>query len=718
MNKLFDESPIEIYQSIIQNNPDAIFILSTDGRFVEVNRIATEMFGKVKGDVLGRSYTELTSPEHVEKVNRYFDDALKGLPSEYETDAVDKNGSTLHLLVKFIPLVVREKVVGVFCVVKDITELRQTKASLNHMEERYKALFNSTGDAVHVLDLDGNMIDVNPAFEEIYGWKREEIVEKPLPIIPQDRLAEVQSLLERVINGEYIKGYETTCIRKDGSLITISLTLSPIQDDKGKIVAISGITRDTTSQKALERSLKESRERYKSLFEHNFNPTYSMDLYGRFIDGNSMFERVTGYSVMELCGVSFEQLVVPDYLESTKEKFLKATQGEAQLYECAIYNKQGEVIPLMVTNVPIIVNDQVVGVFGMAQDLTESKKAEKALKESEERYRKVVELSPKGIVIHREGKILYANRAARKIVKDANPIGQSIFSYIHPDYHELYKQRVSEVEIGGDLPFIEFELIGKDGTVIDAEVGGALLVYDGSPATLTLFRDITERKRIEKELRESEERYRLIAENMRDLICIIDKDGYFKYSSPSHEKVLGFPSEAYEGSLVFSWMHEEDIPKAQKHIKEMLITKEDCIFQFRYRNTKGDWIWLEAKATPIFDDDGEFKHFHVVSREIMERKMYEEKLTYLAYHDPLTGLPNRRLFQERVEQSLKEAERYGRKMAVMYMDMDKFKHINDTLGHDVGDALLKQFAERVQGCLRESDTLARQGGDEFTILPL
>ncbi|WCK57778.1 GGDEF domain-containing protein (plasmid) [Aneurinibacillus sp. Ricciae_BoGa-3] len=88
----------------------------------------------------------------------------------------------------------------------------------------------------------------------------------------------------------------------------------------------------------------------------------------------------------------------------------------------------------------------------------------------------------------------------------------------------------------------------------------------------------------------------------------------------------------------------------------------------------------------------------------------------MAYHDKLTGLPNRRLFKERLEQALKEAKRYNHNLAVMYMDMDKFKYINDTLGHDVGDELLKQFGKRVRSILRDSDTLARQGGDEFTII--
>jgi diguanylate cyclase (GGDEF)-like protein/PAS domain S-box-containing protein len=203
---------------------------------------------------------------------------------------------------------------------------------------------------------------------------------------------------------------------------------------------------------------------------------------------------------------------------------------------------------------------------------------------------------------------------------------------------------------------------------------------------------------------------------MTDLVCVIDSQGYFKYASPSHVTVLGFPSEAYEGNLAQTYMHKEDFPNVQRQLGKSMLTKESCVFEFRFRNIKGNWIWLEGKATAVFDGEGNFQHFLVMSREVTERKMYEEKLTHMAFHDMLTDLPNRRLFKERLEHSLKEAKRYERKMAVAYIDIDNFKQINDTLGHDIGDEFLKLFAQRVKEILRESDTFSRLGGDEFTIL--
>jgi diguanylate cyclase (GGDEF)-like protein/PAS domain S-box-containing protein len=457
MNLRLKEMSIESYKSIIENNPDAIFILSADGTIVEVNQMSTQMIGYSKEELQGRHYEEFVVPAFKEFTDLQFQSALQGNSPEYKTQCFQKNGEIIYLQIKHIPLWDNGKIVGIFCVGKDLTELYKTKSSLSEIEERLKALFNSTGDANYILDLLDNVINVNPAFEEIYGCQREELVGKRLPIIPEYR--QLEEMLAKTKRGEHIQAVETVCIN-------------------------------------------------------------------------------------------------------------------------------------------------------------------------------------------------------------------------------------------------------------NAEIATVSINNEGNPADLSVFSEITDRKMTEK----SEERYRLIVENMRDLICIIDKVGYFKYSSPSYEWVFGFPPETYEGSLIFNWMHKEDIPLFKKHKKEMLLTKRNYFFQFRFKNIKGDWVWLEANCTPIYDEKGEFKHFLVVSREITERRMYEEILKHMAYHDPLTGIPNSRLFKERLEQSLKEAKRYNRKMAIIYMDLDKLKEINDTLGHDAGDELLKQFAKRVQGCIRESDTLARQGGDEFTLI--
>lgn len=286
------------------------------------------------------------------------------------------------------------------------------------------------------------------------------------------------------------------------------------------------------------------------------------------------------------------------------------------------------------------------------------------------------------------------------------------------------------------MPYYERAWNGEENVVYESNVQGLRYVTSLRPVirggkvveVIGCSVDITERKEAaslldnsdrrnsEEALRQSEARYRLIAENMTDLLCIIDWDGYFKYASPSHVTVLGFPAVAYEGKYAGDFMHRDDRKKVREQLDEMVATQKGTVLKFRFKNIRGDWIWLEGKANPIFDENGVFNHFLVVSRDITERLELEKKLTYMAYHDTLTGLPNRRLFKEKLDQALEETKQTKKKVAVMYLDLDNFKYINDTFGHDVGDELLNQFAQRVKECLRDEDVLSRQGGDEFTIL--
>lgn len=469
---------------------------------------------------------------------------------------------------------------------------KKNKDALGFLEGNYKSLFNSASDMIKILDLNGNVLDVNLAFEENYGWSREEVVGKPLPTVPKDLLNQQNDLMEQARTGQKVKRIVTTRSKKDGTLIEVSLAISPIFDEEGNVVALSGISRDISKQRQLKQSLKES----------------------------------------------------------------------------------------------------------------------------EERYRKVVELSPKGILIHKDGMILYANPAAKRIINDENLVGKPVFTYIHTKYHEICKQRAAEVKASGELSFIEIEINRKDGKSIYIEVGGVVIDFDGAPSVLSLFSDITDRKQAENALCKSEEMYRLLADNSLDLIQLVNMDGIVTYASPSHKTVIGYPPEAYVGKRVFYQPdHGVDDP-FEEVLGKMVTTLKPFTYEIHRKHKNGYDIWLDLEITPVFNGDGEFKHMMIVGRDITERKQRQEILEFKANHDHLTALPNRGLLGETLKQSLKEADRYGRKLAVMFIDMDNFKHVNDTLGHDSGDELLKQFAKRVKACIRGSDMIARLGGDEFVIL--
>lgn len=209
--------------------------------------------------------------------------------------------------------------------------------------------------------------------------------------------------------------------------------------------------------------------------------------------------------------------------------------------------------------------------------------------------------------------------------------------------------------------------------------------------------------------------YRLIAENAGDLIAMLDRNGRRIYASPSFLRYFG-PDEVAPGSDSFALVHPDDREHIAEIFRHTLATGEGRRAEYRLVTRSGEVRYFESDGNPVFDRSRQVTHVVVVSRDITERHLVEERMRHLANHDVLTALPNRSMFAECLGQALAYARRYCTRVAVMFVDLDHFKEINDSLGHDGGDRALKWAAERIRGCLREEDLVARQGGDEFCVL--
>lgn len=217
-------------------------------------------------------------------------------------------------------------------------------------------------------------------------------------------------------------------------------------------------------------------------------------------------------------------------------------------------------------------------------------------------------------------------------------------------------------------------------------------------------------------LRRSEEYLRTLVRNALDIIMISDTNGVIRYISPASQRILGYPPESLLGQSSFTLMHADDMTRIRRTLKGLGAASEQlCTFEVRVLHQDGTWRFMEATAHNLLHDPsigGLVFNVH----DITERKIAEESLQYQAYHDPLTGLPNRALFLDRLHQALARTGRQNSTAAVLFLDLDNFKVINDSLGHEAGDQLLLMVAERLCGCVRPGDTVARLGGDEFTIL--
>ncbi len=231
-----------------------------------------------------------------------------------------------------------------------------------------------------------------------------------------------------------------------------------------------------------------------------------------------------------------------------------------------------------------------------------------------------------------------------------------------------------------------------------------------------IFINALQRNRVERALRESEARYRLMAENSTDIISRTTTSGIILYASDACRRLLGYEPSELVGRSIYELMHPDDREET-RHLSFMINEATPTAYSYRLLRKDGTAVWFETTSRSVRNPiTNEVDEFISVSRDITERKLVEEQIEHQAYHDALTGLPNRRLFRDRLTIALAHARRLNAPLAVVFLDLDRFKDVNDTLGHSFGDELLKAVAIKLKTALRQEDSIARMGGDEFTIL--
>jgi len=277
-------------------------------------------------------------------------------------------------------------------------------------------------------------------------------------------------------------------------------------------------------------------------------------------------------------------------------------------------------------------------------------------------------------------------------------------------------------ETGSEV-IIEAEIRSKSGRDTPYSFQGRALDIGGQRFCLGVGRDITDRKRAEREVTRAKERLDLALAGSNLAIWDWDLAANEVYFSEDWETLLGArPTDksgtVFSGNDVLAWNHPDD----QERYRSALMTAAngetaDFLCEYRVPDPHGEWVWMQSKGKVAERaEDGRALRMTGTTANVTKRKLAEDRVEFLATRDPLTGLPNRMLLNDRLEQGVANAARKGTRLAFMFIDLDRFKTINDSLGHDVGDELLKRVSARLTACVRATDTVARQGGDEFAVI--
>ncbi len=295
--------------------------------------------------------------------------------------------------------------------------------------------------------------------------------------------------------------------------------------------------------------------------------------------------------------------------------------------------------------------------------------------------------------------------------------GSGLYDVIDSAHRDVVRRRLHDIVATGVGASFDSRMVRSDGAMLDVRLSIGV-VRDHHAAPVCLLAQVVDRTaevRANMDLQAARARFESLVASSNDAVIVLDEDGIMRYVSASMERLVGYPSDFFTDRPIGGLMHPDDLDLVWKRFRRLLETGETTTVSYRVTHLNGTQRWLEATCSDRRDDPaigGIVANVH----DITARIDAVEAFRHQAMHDDLTGLPNRTLLTDRILTAISRALRSGRTFALLFCDLDRFKHVNDTLGHDVGDTMLIEMARRMRRHLRRSDTLARLGGDEFVVV--
>ncbi|HLQ51518.1 MAG TPA: PAS domain S-box protein [Terriglobales bacterium] len=615
----------------------------------------------------------------------------------------------------------------------DVTQRQQMEEALRDSEARFRTLADTFPNGVFIYS-GKEVLYVNRYICDITGYTVEELLARPVGALahPDDhaRIAErAYNMMEGKDNGG---PFHYRFITKSGKLLSVESRATPlIFEGKPSILSVAV---DVSEKKQAEEALREREERYRNLFENNLAGVYRATPEGRLLECNDSFLRVFGFRhIAEAQATPLRELWANPSDRDEKLKFLR-THGKLKDHELRMRRITGEEFWALGSGVLVQGRDGPTSILeGTVIDISARKTAEEQLRLSEERHRKLVDESLGLMCTHSlDGRLLSINPAALQALGwgEEEWRGRKIQDVLAPEVRNLYDDYVRRaVENNSDSNFMR--VVRPDGSVRIWSYKNVMAREPGKePFIVGHALDVTEILMADRRIRESEEKYRDLFENASELIYSLTLDGHFEYVNPACMKTLAYADEEVNKLSLLDIVAPEYREISRQELDRLRRGQPSGIIERVFVAKNGSRIMVEGSVGARRDKHGQISSLRGIFHDITRRKNAEEnarrtmeklkvaleKEKDLSRKDFLTGLNNRRVFFELGDFEAKRSSRHRRALSLVYIDLDNFKQVNDTLGHQVGDDLLVTVASTLEASLRSTDIIARLGGDEFAVL--
>lgn len=539
--------------------------LYLDGRWGEVPYQLCDLLGYTEQELKAMTFEDVIHPEDKTRTSKHLNKLKSNEFSDFSTDLkfLDSNNDSISVFISGVLVRNREGEPDyILCYIQNLSKQKQILQKLNEREQEFNSLFSNNPHPVYYFDLDGNFDGVNDQLVEFTGKSRRKLLKMGFEdFIVEEDLAWTKEYFQQAISGNSGQ-YEIKVKVKDG-IRDVRVTKFP-RYFGDEVVGVFGILQDITKQKLSKRKLDRSEQHFKSLFERNPDAVYSFDTKGNFIEANKALEVLTGYTIEELKELNFEPLVASEDRERVRGNFDKVAVGKAQTYEAAGVHKDGHKFYVQVTNLPIYVDGEIVGVFGIAHDITERKHAEQKLRESEERWQQLVEQNPQPVQIVQDGKIVFINKAGAEYYGASAPeelIGKSILDFTHPEHKEKVLNRLSTLEKNEVVDPHEHKITLLNGDERYIEAHSIPITYKGERAIQTVIHDITDLKEkqkfIGKSLKEKETLLKEIHHRVKNNLAMISSMLELQIMQSSDESAINALRDSQLRIRSIAMIHEK-----------------------------------------------------------------------------------------------------------------------------------------------------------------